>query len=77
MPIKDLEESPVPTPREVALTFELLVRFNPELDWWPKWRDRGDDAATDAPGRGWPPSLPGSASAAIPDDQTGATSGRA
>ena len=55
MPIKDLKGPPPRDPRaprdprEEALMFERFVRVNPELNWWPRWRDGGSDAGAVEP----------------------------
>ncbi|VXC78445.1 hypothetical protein [Sphingomonas sp. 8AM] len=68
MAVKDLKGPPPRNPREIALTFELFVRLNPELDWWPRWRDGGDDAGAIEPMPARPPSLDDGAGAAMPKE---------
>ncbi len=65
MPVKDLKGPPPRDPREEALMFERFVRLNPELDWWPRWRDGGSDAGAVEPTPARPPSLDGGANAAM------------
>ncbi|MBO9711387.1 hypothetical protein [Sphingomonas sp.] len=51
MPIKDLAGPSVPAMRTQESMMRLLVRLDPELDWWPRWRARhfGPAVAATAP----------------------------